>query len=56
MLVGLVARTPILYAVGVLCYDRMKMINRMRDEVGNAGIDSLFGAYSDSRLLILRIL
>jgi hypothetical protein len=34
----------------------MNKIDRMRDEVGNAGFDSLFGDDSDSRYSILRIL
>jgi hypothetical protein len=41
---------------GTRFYERMNKINRIRDEVGNAGFDSLSDDDSDSRFLILRIL
>jgi hypothetical protein len=44
------------HAVGFPYYDKMNKINWMRDEVGNAGFDSLFGDDSGSRFSILRIL
>jgi hypothetical protein len=34
----------------------MNQINRIRDQVGNPGFDSLFGDDSDSRFSILQIL